>query len=158
MEIKEWLVGGGFVVGGIVYGASQVSFSDVLSEDLRHFSEVSIEERPAYMDSVVKDLADNFDVFAVPVSEEIAYVGTADFKSAPKYGAFKTILTHTEQVPNKHVKLVASVVKQFNICEEEDAKMFTNQGWTYELSVKNLNGSHIYSVNCTPSTPKLRTS
>ena len=31
MDIQEWLVGGAFVVGGVVYGASQVGLGDALS-------------------------------------------------------------------------------------------------------------------------------
>ena len=157
MEIQEWLVCGGFVVGGVVYGASQVSLGDVLSEDLRHITEVSQEEMPAYMDSVVKEFSENFQEYAIPVSEDTAYVGKSAFSASPKYGAFKEVVTQTEKVPSKHVKVMASLLKQSNFCDQEEMTMFTDKGWNYEFSIKNINGSHIFSINCTPSTPKLRT-
>lgn len=158
MDIQEWLVGGAFVVGGVVYGASQVGLGDALSEDLRHITEVSQEEMPAYMESVVKDFSESFQDYAIPVTEDTAYIGKSAFKAAPKYGAFKEIVTQTEKVPSKHVKLMASLLKKSNFCEQEEMKMFTDKGWNYEFSIKNMNGSHIYSINCTPSISKLRTS
>ena len=158
MEIQEWLVGGAFVVGGVVYGASQVSLGDVLSDDLRHISEVSLEERPAYMDSVVKEFQANFSEYAIPVSEDTAYIGLSTFSASAKYGEFKEVVNQQEKVPSKHVKLIATTLDQASFCEQAEMTMFTDQGWSYEFSIRNSNGSHIHSITCTPSAPKLRLS
>ncbi len=158
MEITEWLVGGAFVAGGVVYGVSQAGLGDALSEDLRHITEVSQAEMPAYMDSVVKDFQDNFEDYAIPISEDTAYIGKSLFSAAPQYGSFKEVVTQTEKVPSKHVKIMASLLKASNFCEQAEMTMFTDQGWTYEFSVNNSNGSHIHSINCVPSAPKLRLS
>ena len=156
MEIQEWLVGGAFVVGGVVYGASQVELRDVLSEELRHIEEVSQEEKPAYMDSVVQDFSDNFDGYAIPISEDTAYISDANFEAKPSYGAFTNTLNLTEQAPKNDVKIIQNLIKQLNYCSLSEMTYFTDKGWTFQMQINNKNGSHISSINCVPPTPKLR--
>jgi len=90
MDIKEWGAGGVIVVGGAVYGFTQMGLNDVLSDDLRHITEVSQQERPAYMDSVVAEFAEAFQVYQVE-TETYAYAGISNFSAAPASGTFRPI-------------------------------------------------------------------
>ena len=120
MEIQQWLTCGAFVVGGVVYGASHVELGDVLSEELRHRSDVPQQELVAYMDSVVDDFSDNFEGYAIAISETTAYISNAEFNASPGNGAFKNTLTLTEQAPQKDVKIMDNLVKQSNYCELDE--------------------------------------
>ena len=53
MDIKEYAIGGVVVIGGVVYGVSQGGLGDALTEDVKHMSTVSQEERAAYMLSLI---------------------------------------------------------------------------------------------------------
>lgn len=156
MEIQEWLVGGAFVVGGVVYGASEIDLGDVLSEDLRHIAEVSVEERPAYMNSVVEQFSDNFEGYAIAISETTAYISDANFRAKPRYGAFTNTLNLTEQAPKQHVQLIQRLAAELDYCGLSEMTYFTDKGWTFEMYIKNKNGSQITAINCTPARPEVR--
>ena len=110
------------------------------------------------MEGIVQEFSDNFDGYAIPISEDTAYVSDANFSAKPKYGAFSNTLNITEQVPQNHVKLMQSLIKTSGFCDLEEMTYFTDKGWTFEFHIKNNNGSHISSINCVPPTPKLRLS
>ena len=87
MDIKEIGACGVFVVGGAVYGISQFGLNDVLSEDLKHITEVTREDRPDYMDSIVVEFKNNLSSYGVE-TESYTFVGPSNFSTLPANGVF----------------------------------------------------------------------
>lgn len=155
MDIKEIGACGVFVVGGAVYGVSQFGLNDVLSEDLVHISEISRQERPAYMDKVVAEFDDAFEMYGVQ-TETYTFVGASHFSTAPSSGTFTEIVRQDTAVPRKEIKALRDVMAENDFCAQNEMTMFTENGWTYSFSMKDSKGQKIFAVNCAPV--KLRTS
>lgn len=155
MDMKEIGACGVFVVGGAVYGISQFGLNDVLSEDLVHISEVSRQERPAYMDKVVAEFDTAFDTYGVQ-SESYTFVGVSHFSTAPSSGTFTEVVRQDEVVPRKEIKGLRDIMAENDFCAQDEMTMFTNNGWTYSFSMTDSKGQKIFAVNCAPL--KLRTS
>ena len=155
MDIKEIGACGVFVVGGTIYGVSQFGLNDVLSEDLVHISEISRQERPAYMDKVVAEFDDAFETYGVQ-TETYTFVGTSHFSTAPASGTFTEVVRQDTAVPRKEIKALRAVMEESDFCAQDEMTMFTENGWTYSFSLKDSKGQKLFKINCTPL--KLRTS
>jgi len=155
MDIKELGACGVFVVGGTVYGISQLGLNDVLSEDLRHISEVTFQERPAYMDTVVAEFTDAFATYGVE-TETYTYVGNSNFSTLPAMGTFVEVVRQDSPVPKRAVKGIKKQMELANFCDQGEMTMFTEKGWTYRFSMEDSNGLKVFAVVCKPVVPKLR--
>ena len=160
MEIKE--IGGVavVVVGGAVFGISQMGLNDVLSEDLRPLAEVSMQERPAYMSGIVNEFSEVFDTYFIE-TESYTYVGQSKFTTAPSSGTFMEVVRQNEAVPKKEMKKLTNFMKESNFCEQDEMTMFTDKGWTYRFRMVDGKGNQVYAVICRPAkmhqaAPKLR--
>lgn len=149
MDIKEIGACGVFVVGGVVYGVSQYGLNDVLSEELVHISEVSRQERPAYMDKVVAEFDTAFDNYGVE-TESYTFVGESHFSTAPSSGTFTEVVRQDTAVPKKEIKALRAVMVEGDFCAQEEMTMFTEKGWTYSFSMTDTKGQKIFAVNCAP--------
>ena len=155
MDIKEWGATGVLVVGGAVYGISQYGLNDVMSEDLRHISEVSAQERPAYMDGVVAEFREAFDSYAVE-TETYIFVGMSEFSTAPVDGGFIEVVTQEEPVPYEEIKGIAAQMEVNGFCAQDEMTMFTSKGWTYRFSMKDSKNRQVYAIVCEPVHARLR--
>lgn len=149
MDMKEIGACGILVVGGAAYGISQFGLNDVLSEDLRHFGEVSAQERPAYMEQVVDEFKENFDMYTTE-SETYVYVGSSNFMTAPASGKFVEIVTQDEPVPAEEIKGIKASMVEMNFCAQDEMTMFTDQGWIYSFTMQDSRGTSIFSIKCKP--------
>jgi len=93
MDIKEYAISGVVVIGGIAYGVSQGGLGDALTEDVKHISTVSQEERDTYMGGIVETFAENFAIYMVP-TETYGYVGDSKFSFKADDGMFKVSRRH----------------------------------------------------------------
>ena len=156
MEIKEWGVGALFV-GGAAYGIAQYGLNDVLSEDLKHITEVTLEQRPAYMDQVVAEFTEAFATYGVQ-TETYMYEGFSNFTTSPRDGAFVEVVRQDSPVPQKEISGIRAVLEEADFCQQDEMTMFTENGWTYRFFMEDSQGRRVYSVVCLPAatTPKLR--
>jgi len=160
MNIKEIGTCGFFVIGGAVYGVTQLGLNDALSEDLRPFAEVSHEERPAYMDQVTAEFGEAFDSYVVQ-TETYVYAGLSEFTTAPGSGTFLEVVRQDEPVPQEEIQGLRDFMNAADFCGQDEMTMFTENGWTYSFSMRDSNGRDVYSVVCSPAetapeTPQLR--
>ncbi|NNC36237.1 MAG: hypothetical protein HKO02_02175 [Hyphomonadaceae bacterium] len=155
MDIKEIGACGVVVIGGAVYGISQYGLNDVLSEEIRHISEVSVQDRPAYMERIVGEFAEAFETYYIE-TETYAYVGISKFTTAPGSGTFVETVTQDEPVPKKEIKGLKASMNEMDFCNQEEMTMFTNGGWTYSFTMQDSKGSRVFAVDCKPVLSKLR--
>ena len=148
MELKEVGLAGVFVVGGAVAFGS-VGLNDVLSEDLRHVAEVPSAERAAYMEDVVAEFAEAFDSFGV---ETDTYVvgGWSEFSAEPASATFVEVVRAEHEVPPEAWRELRAYWAETAFCEDAEATMFTDQGWSYSFSFRNANGRVMVSSECRP--------
>ena len=147
MDIKEIAVGSVIMIGGVAFTVSEYGLSDVLSSDLKHYTEVSQTERPQYMKSVNAEFSSNFGGYAVQI-EDYLYAGLVEFKSDPQHGTFIAIVTSDKKVPKKEILNFRKLVTEESVCGEEDIKMFTKKGWNYEFTAKDSTGFKIADIHC----------
>lgn len=156
MEIKEKIIGALFV-GGAAYGVSQYGLNDVLSEDMRHITSISAEERPAYMEQVVTEFTQAFSTYSIE-SETYLYEGFSKFTTSPADGTFVEIVTQDSPVPQKEISGLRTEMDNMNFCAQAEMTMFTENGWTYRFSMQDKNGQRVFSIVCQAEqpTPALR--
>jgi len=157
MDIKELGISGIIVIGGVTYGISQYGLEGALSEELSHISEVSRDDRPAYMDKIVGEFSEAFSSYIVANEDEsYYYVGDSRFSTAPANGVFIEVVTPKEAVPRKEIKAIKSKMETGNFCAQDEMTMFTDNGWTYKFTMRDANGSKLFHIDCKPL--QLRTS
>ena len=152
MEIKEIGGIGVLIVGGAVYGISQYGLNDVLTEDLRHVSTVTMAERPAYMSEVTGQFAEAFETYAVE-SETYIYVGYSEFKTAPGSGTFVEVVRSEEALPLEEIPGITQAMEESDFCAQEEMTMFTDQGWAYRFTMVDATGRQIFDAHCRPLQP-----
>jgi len=156
MDLKEFGSAGVLVIGGAVYGISQYGLNDVLSEELRHISEVSAQERPAYMNTVIAEFDEAFDAYGVETSTGYTFAGLSEFSTLSGSGTFVETVTQDSPVPPEEMKAVKKTMEDAGFCEQDEMTMFTDNGWKYRFSMKDSNGRKVYAVVCEPLASKLR--
>ena len=150
MDLKEMGVCGVVVIGGAVYGISQVGLGDALSEDLRAYHEVPAEERAIYMQSVVAEFSDAFDTYMIE-TETYNYVGQSTFSSQPLRGLFDEVVSQKETIPKKDLPAIKERLTQHSFCSQDEMMMFTNKGWNYRFKLKDGSGRTVTTIICQPS-------
>jgi len=149
MDIKEIGVTSVVVIGGAVYGISEYGFSDVLSEDIRHVSEVPVAEREVYMDSVVEQFTE-FYSGAIYGTDTFSFSTPLKYRNNPFEASFTQIGQSEQVVSPAQVKELKAYHADKWMCEEEDALIFTDKGWIYKTLLKNKDGQLMVSVVCKP--------
>ena len=153
MSIREWGTGGAVVVGGVIYGVSQGGLGDALSQDVRHISEVSYEERAEYMEEIVGEFSEAFQSYLVE-TEDYIFVGESEFRALPAKATFVEVVTEEvgEDGPatGPQLSAVKSQMASVDFCGQEEMTMLTEKGWTYHFSMTNSNKRQIYTVFCRP--------
>lgn len=162
MEMKEMGIGSVVVVGGMVFGFSQYGLNSVLSEDLKHITEVSQAEMPAYMETVTGEFQSNFSTYEIPL-ETYSYEGLSKFTYSVDDGTFIENVTSEEAVPKEGLKDLKKFLGDANFkeafCLQDEMAMFTSKGWNYRFMVEDSNGRNISTIRCfATSAPALRTS
>jgi len=155
MDIKEAGAVGVFVVGGAVYGISQYGLNDVLSEEMRPIAEVSLQERPAYMEQVTAEFKEAFDSYGLE-TETYTYVGLSAFSTSPSTGTFVEVVTQDSPVPPKEIKGLKEVMDASMFCDQDEMTMFTDKGWGYSFTMQDSNKRTVYAIECKPLSLKLR--
>lgn len=155
MDVKEMGACGVIVVGGAVFGISQMGLNDVLSEDLKHISEVTRQERPAYMDTIVAEFTEAFDIYQVQ-TDNYSFVGYSKFSTAPSSGTFIEVVRQDSPVPKSADKGIKAFMAEQNFCRQDEMTMFADNGWTYKFSMRDSKGRKIFTIDCKPL--QLRTS
>lgn len=157
MDIKEIGAGAVVVIGGVAYTFSQGGLADALSEDVRHISEVSYEERPAYMGGIVDSFTESFPNYIIQ-SESYDFVGNSKFSASPQQGLFVEVVTSQEAADNTQLRATKAQITETNFCDQEEMTMLTDKGWSYKFSLENADGRGFYSVTCAGDAPQLRLS
>ena len=155
MNLKELGIGGVIVVGGAAYGISQYGLNDVLSEEIRPYSTVSEQERPAYMASVVSEFTEAFSTYAVETPTYV-YVGYSKFTTSPSNGTFVEVVSQEDRVPENEIKGIRAEMDASSFCQQAEMTMFTDNGWRYRFTLQDSSGRNIYKVTCKPAQPDLR--
>lgn len=155
MDIKEIGAGAVIVIGGIAYTVSEGGLADALTEDIKHISEVSLEDRPNYMAGIVEDFTETFGYYIVQTGD-YDYLAAAKFKAVPSHARFETTAQAEETTDQANIDAVKREMESYNMCEQSDIVMFTDQGWNYKLTMKDAQGRRFYSITCNANTPKLR--
>jgi len=151
MDIKELGAGGFIIIGGAVFGLTQMGLNDVLSEDLKHISEISQAERPDYMDTITAEFAENFGAYSVDTGTYV-YAGLSRFSSEPSRGRFVELVTQDTAVPKNEIKKLHAQLEAKTFCEQDEMTMFTNQGWSYKFTLKDSTGRKIADIHCEANT------
>ncbi len=157
MDIKEYALGGVVVIGGVAYGVSQGGLGDALTEDIKHITTVSVQERPAYMESIVKDFTENFAVYIVQ-TESYDYVGMSSFSYIAEDGTFTEVVRSEEVVGGNNVKTVKAKMQESDFCAQNEMTMFTDNGWRYRFIMHDEKGNRFYQITCQSDIPSLRLS
>ena len=155
MNLKELGIGGVIVVGGAAYGISQYGLNDVLSEELRYYSNVSIDERPGYMESVVAEFTEVFSTYGVE-TPSYTYVGVSNFTTSPSNGTFVEVVVQEEKVPEGEIKGIRAQMEVSDFCQQAEMTMFTEKGWSYRFTLQDGSGRNIFKATCKPAQPDLR--
>lgn len=150
MDIKEIGVCGVVVVGGAIYGISQVGLGEALSEELRPFHEVPAAERADYMQQVVDEFSGHFDTYFIQ-TPSYDYMGHSTFSSQPLRGLFDEVVSQDETVPREELPAIKAQLKPDLFCAQDEMTMFTDKGWQYRFKLKDGNGRLIATVICHPS-------
>ena len=157
MDIKEYAISGVVVIGGIAYGVSQGGLGDALTEDVKHISTVSQEERDTYMGGIVEAFAENFAIYMVP-TETYGYVGDSKFSFKADDGMFVEVVKSQEDMTDANVKAVQAKIKSTDFCAQDEMTLFTDKGWQYRFMLQDYKGNRIYQITCQSDIPQLRLS
>ena len=157
MDIKEYAISGVVVIGGIAYGVSQGGLGDALTEDVKHISTVSQEERDTYMGGIVETFAENFAIYMVP-TETYGYVGDSKFSFKADDGMFVEVVKSQEDTTDANIKSVKDKMKANDFCAQEEMTLFTDKGWQYRFMMQDHKGNRFYQITCQSDIPKLRLS
>ena len=147
MDIKEIGATGVVVIGGAVYGLTQLGLNDVLSEDMKHISEVSLADRPEYMESITTEFAENFGAYSVDTGTYV-YAGLSEFSSKPNKGQFVELVVQDTPVPKKEMKKMKQKLEHNAFCAQAEMTMFTDKGWNYKFTLKDSTGLKIADIHC----------
>ena len=151
MDIREIGIGSVVVVGGMAFGFSQYGLDSVLSEDLKHITEVSQAERPAYMETVTTEFQNKFEDYHIQL-EAYSYEGLSTFTSSPDHGTFVETISSVAPVPKEEIKnlqkLLNEPVFREAFCQQSEMVMFTDKGWNYKFMVQDSNGRPISNIRC----------
>jgi len=150
MDIKEIGACSFVVIGGTVFGVSQMGLGAALSEDLKPYHEVTNQEREAYMNSVVGEFRETFETYLVQ-TETYNYIGQSKFSIDPTRGLFVEVVSQDEKVPNEELGKVKAQVTQDTFCAQEEMTMFTDNGWNYSFTLKHAKTRKITTVICQPN-------
>jgi len=150
MDIKEIGICGVVVVGGAIYGISQVGLGEALSEELRAYHEVPAAERAEYMQTVVNEFSGHFDTYFIQTPTYV-YMGHSTFSSQPLRGLFDEVVSQEETVPRGELPAIKAQLSQGVFCAQDEMTMFTDKGWQYRFKLKDGNGRLIATVICNPS-------
>ena len=157
MDIKEIGAGAVVVIGGVAYTMSQGGLADALTEDVKHISDISYEDRSAYMTTIVDDFSENFSNYIIQ-SETFDFVGYSSFSASPQQGSFIEVVKSKETADNTQLRATKAKIEETDFCEQEEMTMLTDKGWSYHFSLENADGRNFYSVTCTGGVPNLRLS
>ena len=149
MGLKEIGVGGFVVVGGAIYGLSEFGLSDVLTDDLKYVHEIPVEEREAYMTSVVTQFTEFYEG-ATYSTDDFDFVGDLQYDLNPKRSEFIEVVQSMHDVPQAEVKNLREYYAGQWMCDFEDSLIFTDKGWSYTTKMKNKNGQVMVTVTCQP--------
>lgn len=149
MDVKEIGGIGVVVVGGALFGFSQLGLNDALSEELRHISDVPLLERPAYMSEIASEFTEAFDTYSIQ-TETYYYEGVSTFKTSPNEELFIEVVTQDKPVPSKEIKALRDYMVAYNFCAQEEMTMFTAKGWSYKFTVEDSKGRKIFNTHCEP--------
>ena len=159
MDIKE--IGGGAVViiGGVAYTLGG-GLGDALDADVKYISEVSYDERGAYMDGIVVQFSESFSSYIVQ-TETYDYVGTSKFNYATESGTFLEVVTSEEAVDTKDKNAVQAQMDKGDFCAQDEMTLFTDKGWNYRFQMTDDQGKLVYKITCQAAdtgVPELRLS
>ncbi len=157
MDIKEYAIGGAVVIGGVVYGVSQGGLGDALTEDVKHISTISEQERSAYMGGIVQSFTENFSTYIVQ-TETYDYVGLSTFSAKAADGMFVEVVKSQESTSAAEIEAVKAEMKATDFCEQAEMTLFTDKGWQYRFMLQDHKGHRIYQITCQSGVPKLRLS
>jgi len=157
MDIRELGAGAVVVIGGVAYTVSQGGLADALSEDVKHISEITYEERPAYMSGIIEDFSESFSNYIIQ-TETFDFVGYSKFSASPEQGSFVEVVQPKEKMENTDIRATKKKIEQSDFCAQQEMTMFTEKGWSYKFTLKTAEGRKFYSVTCTANIPKLRLS
>ena len=151
MQIRE--LGGTVVVvaGGAIYGISQVGLGAALSEDIRHISEFTMAERPAYMTEITTQFSEAFDAYYVATESDYVYEGHSTFSIAPSSGTFTELVRNDASIPEAEFKEIVAVMATSDFCAQEEMVIFTDKGWKYSFKMQEATGRKIFEVTCKPA-------
>ena len=146
MDIKEIGTGAVLVIGGVAYGVSSGGLADALSSDVKHVTQVAYEDRAEYMNDIVEDFTETFDVYIVQ-TETYDLVGHSKFSASATKATFVEVVQPDDLVPKEELKGIKAKLRT-GFCEQEEMTMFTEKGWNYSFTLKNADGRKIQSVSC----------
>ena len=157
MDIKELGAGAVVLIGGVAYTVSQGGLADALDEDVKYISEVTYEDRPAYMAGIVDQFTENFSNYIVQ-TENYDFVGLSKFSASYGQGQFVEVVQPEEITDKANIDAVKANFEATDFCAQDEMTMLTDKGWSYKFTVKDAHGRRFYSITCTPNAPKLRPS
>ena len=146
MDIR--VIGGGaaavaFGLGGFGY----VSMEDALSHELRAVSEVPAAELQAYMDSVVVEYQEFYGFYAFE-GEDYAFVGDLVFEADARTKTFSENVKSEDALSAEDRKRIKTDIEAYSYCLTDDAYMFTDKGYNYNVIIKDGAGKLISRENC----------
>lgn len=151
------VIGGGaaavaFGMGGFTY----VSMDEVLSADIRAVHTVPAGELQSYMDGVVGKPAAGYGYYAVE-TETLVFVGELSFEADARTRTFTETTRSEDPVSASDRKAVRAEYLSWNYCDSEDALMFTDKGYTYDVIMRDGAGELIVRETCrATNAPQLR--
>ena len=155
MDIKEIGAGAVVLIGGVAYTVSEGGLADALNEDVKHITEVSLAERPAYMNGIVNEFSENFSNYIVQ-TEGYDFVGQSTFSSSPNRGQFVEVVEAQETTDKANLQAVTQRMKDTDFCAQAEMTIFTEKGWSYEFTMKDAQGRKFYAITCSPNAPTLK--
>jgi hypothetical protein len=150
------VIGGG--AAALAFGAggfSYVSVGDVLSEEVRDVRKMQGDELQAYMDSIVTEMDDAYDYFAVE-GETFAFVGDVSFAADASTTTFSEAIVSEEELSKSDRKMVANEFKAWSYCESEDVTIFTEKGYDYHVTIRDGKGTLVVREICKAPRLQLR--
>lgn len=151
MDLKEIGIGGVVVIGGAIYGISEYGLSDVLKDEIKHVHEIPMEEREAYMSSVVTQFTEFYEG-ATYGTDDFDFVGSLKYDLNPKRTEFIEVVQSLHDVPKAEVKNLRKYYAGQWMCDFDDSTMFTDKGWSYTTKMKNKDGRIMVTISCKPET------
>ena len=150
------VIGGGaaalaFGAGGFTY----VSVDEVLSAEVRHVDTVPAAELPAYMDSVVAEMADAFDYYGFE-TDTYVFVGNIEFKADARTRTFSEDVRSEDAVSAEDRRMIAADIEAWDFCSSQDATLFTDKGYNYSVDFRDGRGTRIHQIKCRAAESQLR--